>query len=217
MTIQRLKFQNLLIFEIFSVYKSFCYKIGKLILFVILITSISCNQKIKKETNSSPSKTPDDSIVVVKNEEDKIVCVYRFSKGDSKKLNEKITFLASGEIDYTNSIFLQIIGNDLYLRSPYDIHYPILKKRFAEFIGFKISNDSLNNAQIIKSDTTFFGEDSKIKNYIKKLPLKGKVIETIFLDTLIKTKGKENQTIIRTLEYEVDLRDLLFDRINEFK
>ena len=60
-----------------------------------------------------------------------------------------------------------------------------------------------------------FRENSKIENYLKLLPPKGKVLETLFLDTIIKSKGEENKTIIRTIEYDVDLRDLLIDKIKE--
>ena len=183
---------------------------------IIFLLYISC-AKEKPKSEIITSEKIADSIVIIKNENDKIISAYRFSNGNSKKLNEKITFLPNGKIDYSNSFFLEIINNDLVLHSSYNELYPIPQKRYAEFIGWKITNDSLNNSQIIKSDTTFFREDFKIKNYNKILPPKGKVVETIFLDTLIKSKGKENETIIRTVEYEVDLRDLLIYRVNKLK
>lgn len=187
-------------------------KIHLISLFIIILI-FSCGHENPK-LQSISTKTPVDSIVVLKNENNKMICIYRFSNSNPKKLNEKITFLPNGEIDYSKSMFLQVIENDLVLWSPNEKQYPIPIKRYAQFIGWKITNDSIGN-QTIKLDTTFFRENSKIENYLKLLPPKGKVLETLFLDTIIKSKGEENKTIIRTIEYDVDLRDLLIDKIKE--
>ena len=76
-------------------------------------------------------------------------------------------------------------------------HYPIPKKRVLELVS--------------NLDLIFFREKGEIKNCKKILRKRVKVIETIFLHTII--KAKNNQNFIRTIEYEIDLNDLLFDKI----
>lgn len=157
-----------------------------------------------------------DSIVVIKDENKQINCIYRFSNEKGKVLNELISFTKDGKIDYAKSNFAEIVGNDLIFHSQYDKKYQIPDKRFLEFIGTKIINQS-DSVQIIKPDTIFFSEDSKIENYKKKLPPYGKILETIILDTIIKEKHRPNKKIIITIEYKIDLRDLLINRAEQFK
>lgn len=157
-----------------------------------------------------------DSIVVIEDENNKIKCIYKFSNEKEKVLNELISFTKDGKIDYAKSSFAEIVGDDLIFHSQYDKKYQIPDKRFLEFIGTKIINQS-DSLQLIKPDTIFFSKDSKIENYKKILPPYGKILETIFLDTIVKEKNKLNKTIIRTIEYKIDLRDLLIDRAEEIK
>ena len=183
------------------------------IYFLIILVFFSCKKEVEK-THIEKEKT--DSIVVIKDENNKINCIYRFSNEKEKVLNELISFTKNGKIDYAKSNFAEIVGNDLIFHSQYDKKYRIPDERFLEFIGTKIINQS-DSVQIIKPDTIFFREDSKIENYKKILPPYGKILETIFLDTIIKEKNKLNKTIIRTIEYKIDLRDLLIERTEEIK
>jgi hypothetical protein len=132
-----------------------------------------------------------------------ITCIYSISNQNNRKLKEKIEFFPNGKIDYSKSTFLERKGNDLYFHSQYSKQYPIPKKRFVQFTS--------------KSDTVFFRENGEIKNYKKILPNCGKIIETIFLDSIVKIQNKEEHTVIRTIEYKIDLNDLLFDKIKSLK
>ena len=183
------------------------------IYFLIILVFFSCKREMKKTHIEKPKF---DSIVVLKDENKKINCIYRFSNEKEKVLNELISFTKDGKIDYAKSNFAEIVGNDLIFHSQYDKKYQIPDKRFLEFIGTKIINQS-DSVQIIKPDTIFFSEDSKIKNYKKKLPPYGKVLETIILDTIIKQKNRPTKKIIRTIEYKIDLRDLLINRAEQIK
>ncbi len=183
------------------------------IYFLIILVFFSCKREVEK---THIEKEEIDSIVVLKDKNNKINCIYRFSNEKEKVLNELISFTKNGKIDYAKSNFAEIVGNDLIFHSQYDKKYRIPDKRFLEFIGTKIINQS-DSVQIIKLDTIFFSEDSRIENYKKNLPPYGKILETIFLDTIIKEKNKLNKTIIRTIEYKIDLRNLLIERTEETK
>ncbi|OYU85343.1 MAG: hypothetical protein CFE24_02235 [Flavobacterium sp. BFFFF2] len=158
-----------------------------------------------------------DSIIIELDKNDKITSVYRFSNGDKKVMREKIAFLPNGKIDYSKSAFLEVRGKDLYFRSIYDSKYPIPKKRYAQYIGNKYIKPDFSNFEKLKLDSTFFRENGKISNYSKVLSRRGKIIETIFLDTVIKVKNDEDQIVIRSVEYEIDLDNLLIKRVQEIK
>lgn len=188
----------------------------KILYFLIILFCSSCNKENKKNEKIVRKKEPLDSIIVLNDNNGNINCIYRFSNHKEKVLKEKISFFSNGKIDYSNSNFAEIVGNDLKFHSAYEKKYKIPKKRFLQFIGNVIINNS-DNVQILKPDTLHFNEDSKIINYKKNLPPYGKVLETIFLDTIIKDKNEPNKTIIRTIEYEIDLRDLLIYRAKKIK
>lgn len=133
------------------------------IYFLIILVFFSCKREMKK---THIEKEKFDSIVVIKDENKQINCFYRFSNEKGKVLNELISFTKDGKIDYARSNFVEIVGNDLIFHSQYDKKYQIPNKRFLEFIGTKITNQS-DSVQIIKPDTIFFNEDSKIENYKK--------------------------------------------------
>ena len=188
----------------------------KIIYLLIIIFCSSCNKESKKNQKIVRKEEPLDSIIVLNDNNGNINCIYKFSNRKEKVLNEKISFFSDGKIDYSKSNFAEVDGNDLKFHSVYDKKYKIPKKRFLEFIGTVIINQS-DSVQILKPDTLFFNEDSKIINYKKNLPPYGKIVETIFLDTIIKQKNEQNKTIIRTIEYEIDLRDLLIYRAEKIK
>jgi len=188
----------------------------KILYLFIVIFCFSCNKENKKNQKIVRKKEPLDSIIILNDNNGNINCIYRFSNHKEKVLKEKISFFSNGKIDYSNSNFAEIVGNDLKFHSVYEKKYKIPKKRFLQFIGNVITNNS-DSVQILKPDTLHFNEDSKIINYKKNLPPYGKILETIFLDTIIKDKNEPNKTIIRTIEYEIDLRDLLIYRAKKIK
>jgi hypothetical protein len=188
----------------------------KILYLLIILFCSSCNKENTKKRKIVRKKEPLDSIIVLNDNNGNINCIYRFSNHKEKVLKEKISFFSNGKIDYSKSSFAEVVGNDLKFHSTYENKYKISKKRFLEFIGTVIINQS-DSVQILKPDTIHFNEDSKIINYKKNLPPYGKIVETIFLDTIIKEKNKESKTIIRTIEYEIDLRDLLIYRAEKIK
>jgi len=173
--------------------------------FFILLIILSCGKAKETESNNYLIKQiANDSVSFLVNKKNNLItCVYSFSNRNEKQLKEKIEFFSNGQIDYSKSTFLKRKGNDLYFYSQYSKQYPIPKKRYVEFTS--------------KSDTVFFREKGEIKNYKKVLSNRGKIIETIFLDSIVKVQNNEKQKIIRTLEYQIDLNDLLFDKIKTFK
>ncbi len=166
---------------------------------------LSCGKAKKAESeNQLIQQITNDSVVFIMNKNNNVItCVYSFSNQNKKQLKEKIEFFPNGKIDYSKSTFLERKGNDLYFHSQYSEQYPIPKKRYVEFTS--------------KSDTVYFREKGEIKNYKKKLPNNGKIIETIFLDSIVKVQNNEKQKVIRTVEYKIDLNDLLFDKIKTLK
>lgn len=171
----------------------------------ILIIFISCEKVNKvKSNNYFLKQIANDSVAfLVDKKNNQIKCIYSFTNKDDKQLKEKIEFFSNGKIDYSKSTFLERKENNIYFHSRYSKQYPIPKKRYVEFIS--------------KTDTIFFRERGEIKNYKKKLPNTGKIIEIIFLDSVIKKQNNERQKVIRTIEYKIDLNDLLFDKIKNFK
>jgi hypothetical protein len=188
----------------------------KLIIILITLLFLSCSKD--KKVIHEDLKSPDnliDSVIVEVNKQNEIIRVYSFLNTPEKPIKEMITFQDNNKIDFTKSTFLEVKNDDLYFYSHYS-KYPIPKKRFIQFIFSDSINSNFDNFSKIKLDTAFFNIDGVIEDYKSKLSKKGKIVETVFLDSLV-VKNNEEQKVIRTLEYYVDLDNLLIDNLKAIR
>ncbi|MCO6164486.1 hypothetical protein [Flavobacterium sp. NRK F7] len=185
----------------------------KLFLPILLISFLSCS-KVKNEgiTFCEIQKKSSDSIIADLDENNKVVRIYSFLNTPEKPMKEMITFLRNGEIDSSKSTFLEIRNKDMYFHSPYAKN----SRRFVKFLGNDSINENFNNFSKVKLDSMFFNKKGIIKNYKNVMAQRGKIVETVFLDTIIE-KDKENHTIIRTIEYYIDINNLLINKVEKIK
>ncbi|VXA91338.1 conserved hypothetical protein [Flavobacterium sp. 9AF] len=185
----------------------------KLFLPILLLSFLSCS-KVKNEglTISDIPKKSSDSIIADLDENNKVVRIYSFLSTPEKPMKEMITFLRNGEIDSSKSTFLEIRNKDIYFHSPYAKN----SRRFVNFFGNDSINENFNNFSKVKLDSMFFNKNGVIKNYKNVMPQRGKIVETVFLDTIIE-KDNVNHSIIRTIEYYIDINNLLINKVEKIK
>lgn len=177
---------------------------------------ISCNNssKNKKECHTiSELKTVKDSVVVYYDESNNPTCIYDFLN-NTTKIKEYICLLPNGDIDYNNSYFLKIKGNDLYYYSPYSMKksYRTGENRFIVFKGNDSIEKDFGNIKNIKLKEFNFNENDVILNFRERIAKIGVIEETIFIDT-ITNSNEGNKKIIRTIELLIDTDNLLINKI----
>ncbi|WP_324692323.1 hypothetical protein [Flavobacterium cheonhonense] len=182
------------------------------LIFCLQFLLLSCNKsdKLIKATYENSI----DSIVVYKDKNGHIECIYNILNNKDKFVKEGICFLSNGEIDYDKSRFLKIDGNKLYYFSPYNRFYKIGTDRYVVFKGNDSIKKDFSNLELLKLSEFNFNENGVIENYDKKIPKIGIVEEIIFLDTLVKSE-KGNEKIIETIISYIDLENLLISKLKK--
>ncbi len=187
------------------------------ILYVVFVLFlISCNKK-QNRIQANQTKYETTELIIGLDSLKRLSYAYTQILDSLNTSAELVSFHSDGKIDYTKSNCLEIKGNDLFYYSPYNIpKYKIGINRFVVFKSSDSVNNQFSNINTIKLSKYNFNENGIIINYKEKVYSKGIVEETIFLDTIIKSR-KGNKTIIRTLNTLVNLDNLLINRIDEIK